>query len=48
MGAWGRQRQGSPCSREALALVDTTGRALYEAELHRLQGELVLAHAGGA
>jgi predicted ATPase len=31
--------------REALALVETTGERYYEAELHRLQGELLLQHA---
>jgi predicted ATPase len=31
--------------REALTLVETTGERYYEAELHRLQGELLLQAA---
>ena len=30
---------------EALTLVETTGERYYEAELHRLKGELLLQHA---
>lgn len=30
---------------EALAWVDKTGERFYEAELYRLRGELLLAHA---
>jgi predicted ATPase len=33
---------------EALTLAEQTGEGLYEAELHRLRGEILLKHAGGA
>jgi predicted ATPase len=36
---------GLTALREALTLVETTGERYYEAELHRLQGELLLQHA---
>jgi predicted ATPase len=32
---------------EALAVVEQTGQSVYEADLHRLQGELLLIHAVG-
>ena len=35
-------REGLRILEEALALVEQTGERLYEAELHRLQGELIL------
>jgi predicted ATPase len=41
----GQPEAGLTALREALALVETTGERYYEAELHRLQGELLLQHA---
>ena len=41
----GQPEAGLTALREALALVETTGEHYYEAELHRLQGELLLQHA---
>src|SRR5262249_31236390 len=47
----GGQGQGEEAGRvldEALALARQTGEGLYEAELHRLRGELLLHGPGGA
>jgi TOMM system kinase/cyclase fusion protein len=41
-GSTGEPEAGLTVLTEALALVDTTGERWYEAELHRLQGELLL------
>jgi predicted ATPase len=41
----GQPEAGLMALSEALALVETTGERYYEAELHRLQGELLLQHA---
>jgi class 3 adenylate cyclase/predicted ATPase len=41
----GQPEAGLTALREALALVEKTGERYYEAELHRLQGELLLLHA---
>src|SRR5262249_51130261 len=41
----GQPEAGLTALREALALVETTGERYYEAELHRLTGELLLQHA---
>jgi predicted ATPase len=41
----GQPEAGLAALREALTLVETTGERYYEAELHRLQGELLLLHA---
>jgi predicted ATPase len=41
----GQPEAGLTALREALALVETTGERYYAAELHRLQGELLLQHA---
>jgi predicted ATPase len=41
----GQPEAGLTALREALALVETTGERYYEAELYRLQGELLLQHA---
>jgi DNA-binding winged helix-turn-helix (wHTH) protein/tetratricopeptide (TPR) repeat protein len=43
----GQPARGLARVQEALALVQTTGERWYEAELHRLHGELTLAQAGG-
>jgi predicted ATPase len=45
-GSVGQTEAGLTVLAEALALVGTTGQRVYEADLHRLQGELVLLHAG--
>jgi predicted ATPase len=41
----GQPEAGLTALSEALALVETTGERHYEAELYRLQGELLLQHA---
>jgi predicted ATPase len=41
-GTMGQPEAGLTALTEALALVDTTGERWYEAELHRLKGELLL------
>jgi predicted ATPase len=41
----GQPEAGLTALSEALALVETTGERYYAAELHRLQGELLLQHA---
>jgi class 3 adenylate cyclase/predicted ATPase len=41
-GTTGEPEAGLTVLTEALALVDTTGERLYEAEIHRLRGELLL------
>jgi predicted ATPase len=41
----GQPEAGLTVLSEALALVETTGERYYEAELHRLKGELLLLHA---
>jgi predicted ATPase len=41
----GQPEAGLTALSEALALVETTGERYYEAELYRLQGELLLQHA---
>jgi predicted ATPase len=41
----GQPEAGLTALREALTLVETTGERYYEAELHRLQGELLLQPA---
>jgi len=41
----GQPEAGLTALGEALALVETTGERYYEAELHRLKGELLLQHA---
>lgn len=45
-GSLGQPAEGLTVLREALALVETTGERWWEAELYRLQGELLLAQAG--
>ena len=44
-GSLGQPEAGLAALSEALALVETTGERYYEAELLRLQGELLLQHA---
>jgi predicted ATPase len=44
-GSLGQPEAGLTALSEALTLVETTGERYYEAELHRLQGELLLQHA---
>jgi hypothetical protein len=39
--------EGLAAAAEALALVETTGERFYEAELHRLRGELLRRQGGG-
>jgi predicted ATPase len=46
-GKGGQAAEGLTVLEEALALVEKTGQSVYEAELHRLQGELLLIHAMG-
>jgi predicted ATPase len=41
----GQPEAGLTALREALTLVEKTGERYYEAELHRLKGELLLQHA---
>jgi adenylate cyclase len=43
-----RNDEGLSTVAEALALVECTGERMYEAELHRLQGELLRARESGA
>jgi predicted ATPase len=45
-GSVGQPETGLTVLAEALALVEKTGQSVYEADLHRLQGELLLLHAG--
>jgi class 3 adenylate cyclase/predicted ATPase len=45
-GSLGQSSAGFSILAEALALVETTGERWWEAELSRLQGELLLAQAG--
>jgi predicted ATPase len=45
-GRVGQPEAGRTVLAEALALVEQTGQRIYEAELHRLQGELMVLHAG--
>ena len=42
----GQTEEGSRAVEEALALAQQTGERLYEAELHRLRGELLLRRSG--
>src|SRR5262249_47370246 len=44
-GSLGQPEAGLTALREALALVEKTGERYYEAELHRLTGELLLQQA---
>jgi hypothetical protein len=44
----GQIPEGLAARAEALALVDKNGERLYEAELHRLKGELLLRQTLGA
>jgi predicted ATPase len=44
-GSLGQPEASLTALSEALALVETTGERYYEAELHRLTGELLLQHA---
>ena len=44
-GSMGQPEAGLAALSEALALIETTGERYYEAELHRLKGELLLQHA---
>jgi predicted ATPase/class 3 adenylate cyclase len=44
-GQVGQVKEGMHLLAEALAVVDNTGERYYEAELHRLHGELLLRHA---
>jgi predicted ATPase len=44
-GKLGQAGEGLSLSGEALAAVHKTGERFYEAELHRIQGELRLVHA---
>jgi class 3 adenylate cyclase/predicted ATPase len=46
LAASGRYREGLAALREAAALVEETGERYVEAEIHRLQGNLVLAEGG--
>jgi len=46
-GKSGQAAEGLTVLEEALALVEKTGQGVYEAELHRLHGELLLIHAVG-
>ena len=41
-GQWGQADEGLHMLAEALTVVNTTGGRCYEAELHRLTGELLL------
>jgi predicted ATPase len=43
-GKVGRLEEAQDLVREALALVEDTGERFWEAELHRLKGELLLRH----
>jgi predicted ATPase len=46
--AGGQIEEGLAVIAEALEVVEATGERVYEAELHRLQGELLLRQAAGA
>jgi predicted ATPase len=46
--AGGRIDEGLAVAAEALALVEATGERFYEAELHRLRGELLRRQEAGA
>ena len=46
-GKAGQAGEGLTVLAEALALVEKTGQDVYEADLHRLQGELLLIHPVG-
>ena len=46
-GKSGQAAEGLTVLEEALAMVEKTGQGVYEADLHRLQGELLLIHAAG-
>src|SRR5262249_16243717 len=45
-GTAGRFEEGLAAVAEAIAIVEKTDERLYEAELHRLKGDLVLLHSG--
>jgi predicted ATPase len=45
-GHVGQPEAGLAVLAEALALVEQTGQRIYEAELYRLQGDLMVLHAG--
>jgi predicted ATPase len=45
-GSAGQSEERLTTLTEALACVDATGEHFYEAELHRLKGELLLQHIG--
>jgi predicted ATPase len=44
-GKMGQAEEGLSVLAEALAVVDKTGERVYEAELYRLRGELMLARS---
>jgi TOMM system kinase/cyclase fusion protein len=46
-GKSGQAAEGLTVLEEAQALVEKTGQSVYEADLHRLRGELLLIHAVG-
>ena len=46
-GKVGQAEQGLTALAEALTIVERTGERWWEAELHRLKGELLLVQAGG-
>jgi class 3 adenylate cyclase/predicted ATPase len=48
LAACGRYGEGLSALREAAALVDETGERYFEAEIHRLEGHLLLAESGSA
>jgi predicted ATPase len=48
LGGEGRTADALSSLAEALALADATGERVYDAELHRLRGELLLRQAAGA
>ena len=48
LAACGRYSEGLSALREAAALVDETGERYFEAEIHRLEGNLLLAENGSA
>jgi predicted ATPase/class 3 adenylate cyclase len=48
LAACGRPSEGLAALREAMALVEETGERYVEAEIHRLQGNLLLAGNGAA
>ena len=47
MGSEVFQPYGLALLAEALALINEKGERRWEAELHRLQGEVLLAHSAG-